>query len=269
MKLLLLATLLYSSFAFAKIPLFAEFEVHIPKSLKKKPSLLVVLHGCKQSANDIAAISKFNDLADKEGFIVLYPQQRSMRNGYMCWNWFSSSNQKRKGDETQEIAQLTKHFIEEYKVNKKNVFITGISAGGAMAALLATYYPEVYSAVAIHSGVSFVRADTASKALRLMKHGPENLPRVVQTPKNEVPTFVIQGTEDPFVNPNNVDALKEDFTPTNTSHYQELIIDGLGHAWSGGTAGYDFSDPNTVSATQAIWKFFKRFITSKCVNELN
>src|SRR3954452_5954768 len=134
--------------------------VHAPPDLDPATPapLVVMLHGCTQTAASFSAGSLMNRTADRHGFVVAYPEQSREENPSCCWNWFSSSHQARGGGEPASIAGATRtvaEAVDRWTIDPARVFVAGMSAGGAMAAVMAATYPDVFAAVAIHSGLAY------------------------------------------------------------------------------------------------------------------
>jgi len=214
-----------------------------------------VLHGCEQDADAIAASARWNDLAEKEGFLVLYPNQQWGRNPYNCWNWFLPVNQTAVAGEPAEIAAAVTAAKLLYPVDPDRVYVAGLSAGAATAAALLSCYPDVFAAGGIHSGVSYGLAATPADALDVMKNGPgsRKTQGLCDPGSYKGSVFVIHGSSDPVIAPSNADRVAADFSGARV---RELIVPGLGHAWSGGAPGLPASDPNGPDATGLMWSFF-------------
>jgi poly(hydroxyalkanoate) depolymerase family esterase len=224
-----------------------------------------------------------NALADELGFIVLYPEQAASANLARCWNWHRPGNQKRGKGEPAAIADLTLHAIATARANPSRVYIAGISAGGAAAAIIAAAYPDIYVAVGVHSGLARGNITTLASALSAMRDGPE--PIGVGKTKRPLPTIVFHGDQDGVVHPSNaggfLNHLRQsereslscrtihgrskggrDFTRTLyvTSPGEILLEDwaihGSGHAWSGGTRAGSHTDPAGPNASREMMRFF-------------
>lgn len=284
------------------------YDVYTPANYQVGTSvpLIVVLSGCTVDAPTLAATTGMNALADQKQFIVAYLQQMVFNNTSLCWNFFLPGNQLRDLGEAAEIAGIT-HAVEnntsQWTINTHRVYITGISAGGAMAVNMGVTYPDLYTAIGVHSGVEY-QAVTAFSLAAMVTGGP---PPVLQGDlayqamgqfARVVPTIDIQGTADPVVFPVNGDQVIQQWMETdhdasggtynadfdtpsttttgqvpgghsysvrtwNNNSGQEIeeywVVNGMGHAWSGGEPGFLFSDPSGPSANLAMYNFFIRF----------
>ena len=182
----------------------------------KSLPLVVMLHGCTQNPDDFAAGTGMNELAREQGFCVLYPAQAADANPQRCWNWFKHTHQSRGRGEAALLASMTLSVIQQHGIDARRVYIAGLSAGGAMAAIMAAAYPEIYAAVGVHSGLAVGAASNVSEALAAMRSGAK---RSVKTsaqdgagggkagdlagPANAVPTIVFHGDQDHTVHPRN------------------------------------------------------------------
>ena len=272
--------------------------VHVPRGLKDgvPVPLVCMLHGCTQDPASFAAATRMNETADRHGFIAAYPQQDRGENQQGCWNWFLPQHQERHGGEPAWIAALVGELVGDastWTVDRSRVFVAGLSSGGAMAAILAATHPDLFAAVAVHSGLAYGSATDLRAAFAAMARGAEG--RSDHRPPRPTPSIVIHGTTDQTVAAANAGhVLRQAMTanrlaapelcdfdlrhPTSRSRGQierghaytrsrwtdrrgalmhELLeIDGLGHAWSGGAAGGSYSDPRGPNASEAIWRFF-------------
>ncbi len=274
--------------------------VHEPRGLKPGAAvpLVCMLHGCTQDATSFAAATRMNETADRHGFIAVYPQQERGENQQGCWNWFLPEHQERDTGEPAWIAAVVRELVgtaSAWTIDRRRVFVVGLSAGGAMAAILAATHNDLFAAAAVHSGLAHGSATNLGAAFAAMKHGAGG--RAPARPARRMPSIVIHGTADQTVAVANADHVLEQamtanrlaapetcdldiHRPTTTSRGQidgghaytrsrwtdrrgalihELLkIDGLGHAWSGGRAGGSYSDPRGPNAGEAIWRFFEQ-----------
>jgi poly(hydroxyalkanoate) depolymerase family esterase len=264
--------------------------VHVPPSLSTgtPAPLVVMLHGCSQTAADLAAGTLMNEAADRHGFVVLYPQQTTDDNQQACWNWFAPTHQQRDGGDPGFIAGATRRLLSgerpDLELDPRRVFVAGLSAGGAMAAILAATHPDLFDAVAIHSGLPYRSATDLPGAFQAMA-GRGAQPGDLG-PGAAVRCIVVHGTADRTVVPANGELLVEQWLAANhrPRHPAEvqlgrvpgglsyehvrwrdrtgrpvqehLRVEGLGHAWSGGSPDGSYTDARGPSATEAIWRFF-------------
>ena len=132
-----------------------EYMLHVPPGAQKGRPLVVYLHGCSERNDAAAVASGYNRLASKENFYVVYPDQPADANGNKCWNWFIPDHQHRGTGEPGIIAAITRSVIRRYAIDSRRVFVTGISAGGAMANVMAATYPELWAAVGAEAGAQY------------------------------------------------------------------------------------------------------------------
>ena len=178
-----------------------RYKLFIPSQAAGKPlPLLVMLHGCLQDADDFALGTRMNTIAEEQRIFVLYPEQSEAANKTRCWNWFTAANQRRDQGEPSIIAGMTREVIGAYDIDARRVYIAGMSAGGAMAAILAANYSDLYAAVGIHSGVPFGAAQNFAAAIAAMKDGTA---AGAQLPAKSIPLIVFHGDQDILVNARN------------------------------------------------------------------
>jgi poly(hydroxyalkanoate) depolymerase family esterase len=175
--------------------------------------LIVMLHGCTQNPDELAAGTRMNELADEEGFLAVYPAQSPKANGMNCWNWFNRKDQVRDRGEPALIAGIARDVMRNYEVDEQRVFVAGISAGAAMAVIMETVYPELFAAVGVHSGLAYGAAHNATSAFVALRGrnkagadatsviGRRPLRRTVAT--RATPTIVFHGDKDTTVDPSN------------------------------------------------------------------
>ena len=205
------------------------YKLYIPSGyIGQEVSLVVMLHGCTQSPNDIAAGTQMNVLAEENIFLVAYPAQAQGANMNKCWNWFKASDQQRGRGEPSLVAGITRQVIDEYTVADGQVYVVGMSAGGAMAAIMAEAYPDLYAAVGIHSGLAPGAAHDMPSAFAAMHQGGPATPRrdvSTATATGEsariVPAIVFHGDRDKTVHPRNADRLLEHYCRAKLTGSQE------------------------------------------------
>jgi poly(hydroxyalkanoate) depolymerase family esterase len=278
--------------------------VHTPRGLESGVAvpLVCMLHGCTQDATSFAAATLMNETADRHGFIAVYPQQDRGANQQGCWNWFLPQHQQRDSGEPAWIATIVRELVGTASagtIDRRRVFVVGLSAGGAMAAILAATHNDLFAAAAVHSGLAHGSATNLGAAFAAMNRGAGGRAPSAR-PARPTPSIVIHGTADQTVAVANADhVLEQAMTtnrlaapetsdldlnrPTTTSRGQidgghaytrsrwtdrhgalmhELLkIDGLGHAWSGGRTRGSYSDPRGPNASEAIWRFFDQATT--------
>jgi poly(hydroxyalkanoate) depolymerase family esterase len=246
--------------------------------------VVVMLHGCKQDSEDFARGTAMNAVAQREGFLVVYPEQLRKSNQMGCWNWFEPQHQRRGAGEPAMIAALTQQVVRGHGGDPQRVYVAGLSAGGAMAAMLGELYPDVFAAVGVHSGLPPRAAHDVPSAFQAMRKG-----RSASTaPVTPLPTIVFHGGADHTVAPGNGDHLVQRQLAAHLAagtalHRREAQaegspgraatraqwVDGAGvpvlehwsvragpHAWSGGQAEGSFTDPQGPDASEAMAAFF-------------
>jgi len=262
-----------------------KYKLYIPSSYHEAANpmpLLVMLHGCTQDPDDFAAGTQMNQVAEEMGCLVAYPEQTASANHSKCWNWFNAIDQQREQGEPSIIAGIAQQIIDEYQVNERQVYVAGLSAGGAMAVIVGTLYPELFAAVGVHSGLPFASAQDLPSALSAMKRGAA-APR--KTADSAQPIIVFHGDSDTTVNPRNGEQVIEQRLPINkvarpsvqsgsvpnghsytqTTHTkadgtplgEHWVVHGAGHAWSGGSAHGTYTDAKGPDASREMLRFFQ------------
>jgi poly(hydroxyalkanoate) depolymerase family esterase len=258
------------------------YKLYVPSSHHEQSlPLIVMLHGCKQNPDDFAAGTGMNEIAEKHRCLVLYPAQAHNANGSNCWNWFKSEDQHRDRGEPSILADMTREVMRRYHVDPNHVYVAGLSAGGAMAAILGATYSELYAAVGIHSGLPVGAAHDLPSAFAAMKSGAgKKLARAAGRP---IPVIVFHGDRDTTVHPRNGEEALQQFisgnedpiiveegkVPNGRSYTRTIrcnrkgeaiaeqwIVHGAGHAWSGGNVGGSYTDPEGPSASVEMVRFF-------------
>lgn len=206
--------------AFGSNPGALGARLHVPTNLTEGAGLVVVLHGCTQTAADYDHASGWSRLADEYGFVVLYPEQSRANNANLCFNWFASGDMVRDGGEAQSIAQMIEAVCVQHPVDRRRVFVTGLSAGGAMANVMLATYPELFCGGAIIAGLPYGTAQTIPEAFdRMRGHGiasPSGLQNKLRAASNfegPWPTISIwHGTADQTVALANADAIRKQWS---------------------------------------------------------
>ncbi len=239
--------------------------------------LLVMLHGCTQGAEDFAAGTRMNEVAEEMGFLVAYPEQVQAANMQKCWNWFSPADQGRGRGEPAVIAGIARAVMAEF--GSTRAFAAGLSAGGAKAAILGEAYPDVFAGVGVHSGLACGAARDMPSAFQAMRSGGG----VSGAAEVAVPTIVFHGDRDGTVHPVNGGEVAQragggagltaeeergrspggmGFTRTvhrdadGRARLEEWVLHGAGHAWSGGSAAGSYTEPAGPDASRAMARFF-------------
>lgn len=265
-----------------------RYRLYLPASAGEGlRGLVVMLHGCTQNPEDFAAGTGMNAVAEANRLIIAYPEQTRRDNQMACWNWFRPEDQTRGAGEPAIVAGLTECLRSEFGIPRNRVFVAGLSAGGAMAAIMAETYPDLYTAVGVHSGLAFGSANDVRSAFSAMQgqrvaagehaggRGNENgaVPRLI----------VFHGSADRTVHPANARHLlarraddpsrlfRSDHAPEDgVRGYTRLVlpgddgtpvlecwmIDGAEHAWSGGHPSGSYTDPRGPSASAEMVRFF-------------
>jgi poly(hydroxyalkanoate) depolymerase family esterase len=260
------------------------YKLFIPSCYRGQPlPLVVMLHGCTQSPDDFAAGTRMNFIADEQACFVVYPAQRREANQAKCWNWFRTSDQQRGSGEPSLIAGITRQIMRDYSIDSKRVYIAGMSAGAAAAAIMGATYDDLYAAVGVHSGLACGAAIDLPSAFVAMRQGGASDGRVTLNGRPPVPTIVFHGDRDVTVHPiNGEHVLEQSMKTTSTQKkvhrgrvfgghaytrtihtdasgrgfFEHWSIHGAGHAWSGGSPAGSYTDPQGPDATREMLRFF-------------
>ncbi|HQR75800.1 MAG TPA: PHB depolymerase family esterase [Burkholderiaceae bacterium] len=265
------------------------YKLYVPSCCVGQPlPLIVMLHGCRQTPDDLAVGTRMNALAEEGGCFVLYPAQSETANHSRCWNWYLRENQVRDAGEPSIIADMTRTIIDRYGADSRSVFVAGLSAGGAMAAIMGVTYPDLYAAVGIHSGLACGSAHDLPSALAVMKGVSLTIRQRSATERmlHSTPTIVFHGDRDRTVHPRNgIDAISRSahweggdggqvlteegrapggHTFTRTLHrdaggrvlLEHWLVHGGGHAWFGGSRAGSYTDPRGPDAATEMVRFF-------------
>jgi poly(hydroxyalkanoate) depolymerase family esterase len=258
------------------------YKLFIPSRHEGQPlPLIVMLHGCTQSPDDFAAGTRWNFLADEQDCFVVYPEQPSAANQSKCWNWFRTADQQRNGGEPSLIAGITRQVMRSYPIDPKRVYIGGLSAGGAAAAIMGATHGDLYAAIGIHSGLACGAASDLPSAFVAMRQGGQS--DAIADDGHSVPTIVFHGDRDGTVHPINGDRILQQTAgvpssrkevrrgrvPNGHAYTRTIFSDaagraisehwnlhGGGHAWSGGSPAGSYTDPRGPDATREMLRFF-------------
>jgi poly(hydroxyalkanoate) depolymerase family esterase len=268
---------------------------HVPDTVARHGwPLVVMLHGCQQSATQFATGTRMNRLAEDKGYAVLYPQQLAGVHAQRCWRWYERSVQQG-GGETAALADLIGAVCERYRIDRRRIYACGLSAGAGMAAVLALNHPELIAAVGLHSGPMFGAGHSQLGALQVLRHGaPLRADAAIADVRRRgtmppLPALLIQGTDDQVVNPVNQEQLARQWLQLNglpagpatsiavkpagrggsrNAHeihdygagrkpvLRVVRIAGLGHAWSGGDPALKFNAKAGPDASRMMLAFF-------------
>jgi poly(hydroxyalkanoate) depolymerase family esterase len=255
------------------------YKLYIPSGhTGQAVPLIVMLHGGTQNADDFAAGTRMNELAERHGFLVAYPEQSRTANPMGYWNWFRPVDQRRGSGEASIICGLTNQIVDNYAIDDRRIYVAGFSAGGAMAAVMVTAYPDVYAGAGVHSGLAAGAAHDIPSAFAAMAQGSS-----IQ--RNGGPLIVFHGDNDPTVDHVNADCLVQGvladdtvwqqphttigWVPNGHGYTQRVYPSGdgaplveqwtihqAGHAWSGGSPHGTYTDPQGPDASAELVRFF-------------
>jgi poly(hydroxyalkanoate) depolymerase family esterase len=251
-----------------------DYKLYIPSNYSGEPlPLLVMLHGCTQSPDDFALGTRMNQLAEEKEMFVAYPTQSRRANVSKCWNWFKPEDQQRGHGEPAIIAGIVEDIKRDVAVQSQRIYAAGLSAGGALAVILAATYPDMFAAIGVHSGLPYGAATDMATAAAAMRAGS---PHPANT-KLRPPLIIFHGDQDHTVSPANAAQI---ITQCNTIGLRQLIqtnpaytkttytdqqdrptleywaLHGAGHAWSGGSQAGTFTNPTGPDASTEMLRFF-------------
>lgn len=271
-----------------------DYRLYVPgRGRGRRMPLIVMLHGCTQSPEDFAAGTRMNAFAEQLACLVAYPAQNQAANAQKCWNWYNPADQRRDQGEAAVIAGITRQIMRDHPVDPRRVYAAGLSAGGAAAAIMGSAYPDLYAAIGVHSGLACGAAHNLGSALAAMRRGTP-VPRRVYAPvpaegRRILPTIVFHADRDAVVNPRNGDQViiqagavdaraaaglrvevqrgraaggGRAFTRTayldaaGRPVFEQWVVHGGGHAWSGGSSAGSFTDPRGPDASREMLRFF-------------
>ena len=270
-----------------------DYRLYIPANYAQAVAqgltvpLIMMLHGCTQSPEDFAVGTRMNELAEAHQCLIVYPSQPASANPNRCWNWFQPTHQQQGQGEPAWLAALTQDIINTYAVDASKVYIAGLSAGAAMAVIMAETYPERYAAVGVHSGLAYRSATDLSSAMQAM-HTGGSAHINEDTNRTFVPMIVFHGDQDHTVSIRNGEQLFEQakqrlqaqksslstqqHKPVSAQHCRSTQlqicddkgvsqleywkIHGAGHSWAGGSSAGSYTDPKGPDASTEMLRFF-------------
>jgi len=261
-----------------------DYMLYRPAEVAPGMPLVVMLHGCTQSPEDFALGTGMNRLADELGFLVAYPRQTQSANQQRCWNWFRPGDQERGRGEPALIAAVVRDVIAAERADATRVYIAGLSAGGAAAAIMAGAYPDLFAAVGIHSGLACGAARDLPGALAAMKRGGARGGNRPEAASRFVPLITFHGDRDRTVHETNAREIVAAATAATgvavqvevetgkvggrsytraSSHdgagrvlVEQWTVVGAGHAWSGGNPAGSYADAAGPNASREMVRFF-------------
>lgn len=263
-----------------------DYRLHVPAGGGAGLPVVVMLHGCTQTPEDFALGTGMTLLAAELGFVAVYPEQARSANGQLCWNWFRPGDQQRDRGEPAAIAGIVRDVLSETSADASRVYVAGLSAGGAAAAIMAARYPDLFAAVGIHSGLACGAARDVQSAFAAMRGAGAGA--VAASDAAFVPTIVFHGDRDQTVHEGNgrrivaaaataaaaagmrlTTSVETGRTAAGTAYRRETSVDdagrariehwiiaGAGHAWSGGAAAGSYTNPAGPDASREMMRFF-------------
>jgi poly(hydroxyalkanoate) depolymerase family esterase len=271
------------------------YKLYVPSGYTGQAlPLVVMLHGCTQHPDDFAAGTGMNAVAEENNCFVVYPAQTKAANGSNCWNWFNAGDQRRDHGEPAIIADITRAIINEYAIDTRRIYVAGLSAGGAMAAVMGATYPDLYAAIGIHSGLPYAVAHdmpsafAAMKSRKIKSSARKTGCKAAVPFGHAMPVIVFHGDRDATVDSSNGDLVLAQCVPpaeagaadtnikvekgevadgrtyTRTIRHdaqgkavaEKWTVHGAGHAWSGGSSNGSYTDPQGPDAAREMLRFF-------------
>lgn len=287
-----------------------SYKLYVPGGAARRTGqslpLVVMLHGCTQNPDDFAAGTSMNALAESGDFFVVYPEQSGSANMQRCWNWFQPDDQQRDWGEPSIISGITREVVTTQPVDPQRVYVAGMSAGGAMAAIMAATYPDLYAAAGVHSGLAYGAARDLPSAFQAMKQGAPDVahgktrapgPAGAEDLARAVPAIVFHGDRDNTVHRRNGEQVLHQWSGADAasaagratvrkgqvpgghaythSVYRDAggrpvaerwIVHGAGHAWSGGSPQGSYTDPQGPDASAEMVRFFLEHLRHNPIN---
>ncbi len=278
----------FDAFSYTNAAGTRAYRLYVPSGHTGDPlPLVVMLHGGTQDAMTFATATGMNDVAERQAFLVAYPEQPSSANPGKYWNWFVPGHQGRDAGEPSLIAGITRQVTDRHGVDASRVYVAGFSAGGAMAAVMAAVYADLYAAAGVHSGLPYAAAGDMASAFAAMKQGP---PRLARLPARPLPLIVFHGDRDATVAPGNAAGLIDSVLaaaspdrqpgtrpaavtqgqvpggraythmcyqhPAGATLAERWTIHQAGHAWSGGVPHGSYTDARGPDASAEFIRFF-------------
>ena len=275
-----------------------RYQVYVPGGYDpaRRHMLVVMLHGCTQDPADFARGTRIAEHAERGRFLAVLPEQPESANPKKCWNWYEPVHQVRSAGEPAMIDGIIMQVMRDHSVDAARVHLAGISAGAAMASLMAVAYPERFASIALHSGMAWRPATDVMSALTVMARGAADADTLgaaalaaMGDRARVVPAMVVHGAKDVVLNPANGRQATQQWLVTNsralrgapltvsrktgeTTGYhwtrtchapvpgpcvvEEWVIEELGHAWSGGSSAGTYTDEHGPDITAEMLRFF-------------
>src|SRR5215210_820534 len=261
------------------------YKLYVPSGYRGEAvPLVVMLHGCTQNPDDFAAGTSMNVLAEEHTFLVAYPGQPSSANANKCWNWFVPGDQTRDAGEPSILAGITRQIMSDHAVDPRRVYVAGMSAGGAAAAIMGAAYPDLYAAIGVHSGLAQGAAHDIPSAFAAMRQGGSSVASASRGRSGRpMQTIAFHGDQDQTVSAVNGEqviaqakaganlrttvilgqseggvryARSVQADEAGRPVLEHWVLQGAGHAWSGGSPTGSYTDPRGPDASREMLRFF-------------